>query len=346
MLIIAGWDETFENNRSRVIADLRWVPMPNHHDGSRFLELLEHEDGAAHYGCWSLIVQVASRCRPRGTLVHSDGSPLTPDCLARMVRVPAEIMADAIDRLFQVGWIKNIEAKSPCETSVGRHLGVRQTSGRRQEGVIEGKGREGNRKEEQHMSFGELPPKDARGAFDAAAGQNSPNSLASTGPGAQDSTGASESPDALSQDGKMRQRQMQGTSAEMHNGNEFQAAWNGLGAPFASIRAWTPKRKAALSLRLKNDWWRENWRAALGRVKTSGFCGGSGEQAWVADVDWFLRPDSAAKLLEGKYDDRDRTNPEDKRAAAETRKWIEARRAKRAIENRGEVLVDEAKRAF
>ena len=30
---IKNWDERYENNRSRRVKDLQWVPTPNHHDG-------------------------------------------------------------------------------------------------------------------------------------------------------------------------------------------------------------------------------------------------------------------------------------------------------------------------
>ena len=105
VLAVRDWDGIFENNRSRAIDQLRWVPMPNAHDGAAYLELMDGPEGAAHYGCWALIVQVASKCAPRGVLVRRSGQPHTPETLARQVHVPAATMQAALERLVQLGWL-------------------------------------------------------------------------------------------------------------------------------------------------------------------------------------------------------------------------------------------------
>ena len=69
-------------------------------------------------------------------------------------------------------------------------------------------------------------------------------------------------------------------------------------------RARTKKRVAAYRERRKDPWWQENRDDALARLQASHFCTGGGERGWRADVDWFLRPDTVAHLIEGKYDDR------------------------------------------
>jgi hypothetical protein len=68
MLRIVDWELHFENNRTKELKRLTWVPFPNRHDGDGYTELLDHPDGAAHYGAWCAMVQVASKCDPRGTL--------------------------------------------------------------------------------------------------------------------------------------------------------------------------------------------------------------------------------------------------------------------------------------
>lgn len=42
----------------------------------------------------------------------------------------------------------------------------------------------------------------------------------------------------------------------------------------------------------------------MGRISTSDFCRGKNERGWVATFDWLLQPDTAIKVLEGKYDNR------------------------------------------
>ena len=89
---------------------------------------------------------------------------------------------------------------------------------------------------------------------------------------------------------------------------EFQAAWNAVEA-FHGIRKWTPARDKAFRACLRDAWWRDSWREALARAAASKFCSGDGDRGWRADVDWFLRPDTVAQVLEGKYDQRKILSP-------------------------------------
>ncbi len=107
-LRVARWDETFENNQSRVIKDLKWVPFPNKHDSDGYTELMDHPEGYAHYAAWVVIVQVASKCNPRGTLVREGARPHDAASLARISRVPETIIENAIPRLILVGWLERI----------------------------------------------------------------------------------------------------------------------------------------------------------------------------------------------------------------------------------------------
>lgn len=66
----------------------------------------------------------------------------------------------------------------------------------------------------------------------------------------------------------------------------------------------TPKRKTAIKARWKDEHFRANWADAMRRVSQSAFCMGQNDRNWVATIDWFLRPDSVTKILEGTYDDR------------------------------------------
>src|SRR5436305_604327 len=99
MLRVNNWDEIFENNRSREIQNLTYVCVPNRHDGSKFLDLMDHEHGAEHFAAWVLIVQLASRCgNPagtrgipaggRGVLRRGDGTPHTPRSMSLSTRCP------------------------------------------------------------------------------------------------------------------------------------------------------------------------------------------------------------------------------------------------------------------
>lgn len=102
---IAGWDEHFENNRTRELKVMRWVPLPNKFDGDGYTELVDHKNGAAHFGAWVALVQVASRCDPRGTLLRSCGKLHDPASLARITRIPKSTWEEALPRLVTLGWV-------------------------------------------------------------------------------------------------------------------------------------------------------------------------------------------------------------------------------------------------
>ena len=79
---IVDWAHRFENAGSRKYRRLSWVPMPNTHDGAGFRRIMREPDGVEIYGAWCLIVQVASKCPERGTLINDHGEPITAEDLA------------------------------------------------------------------------------------------------------------------------------------------------------------------------------------------------------------------------------------------------------------------------
>lgn len=83
-----------------------WVPMPTKHDSDGFTELMDHPDGVTHYGVWCLIVQVAARCDPRGTLMRDSGTSHNATTLARLTRARKEAFEAAIPRLVSIGWLE------------------------------------------------------------------------------------------------------------------------------------------------------------------------------------------------------------------------------------------------
>lgn len=103
---IRDWDKHFEKNRTRDLVKMTWVPMPNKQDGDGYTELLNHKDGAAHYGTWCAILNVASKCSPRGTLVRDGGRPHDFTSLQRITRVPAKTIECAMARLVSIGWLE------------------------------------------------------------------------------------------------------------------------------------------------------------------------------------------------------------------------------------------------
>lgn len=70
------------------------------------------------------------------------------------------------------------------------------------------------------------------------------------------------------------------------------------------IRSCTNKRKTSFTARMKDQFFRENWKAGIDRIAASDFCTGKNSTGWRADIDFFLRDGSLVKIMEGKYDNR------------------------------------------
>lgn len=90
---------------------MAWIPVPNSHDGDGYTTLVDRENGAAFLGAWLAILQVASKCDPRGTLLRdsrtfmregAEGStvprkPHDAASISRMTRLPVEIIQQTLD---------------------------------------------------------------------------------------------------------------------------------------------------------------------------------------------------------------------------------------------------------
>ncbi len=121
LYVVTNWTDHFENNRTRELKNLAWVPMPNRHDGDGYTALLDHPKAASHYGAWCSIVQVASKCDPRGTLVRAGQKPHDSGSLSRITRIPKSVFDEAIPRLVEIGWLTCLttERESTCVNVAG-----------------------------------------------------------------------------------------------------------------------------------------------------------------------------------------------------------------------------------
>jgi len=116
---IKDWDAHFENNRTRDMKEMRWVPVPNKHDGEGYAYIMSLKDGMAVYGAWHIILAVASKCGTRGTLLRDDGTPLQAKSIAIKSRGDEKIIQKALDicASSEVGWIEALtdEAQEGAE---------------------------------------------------------------------------------------------------------------------------------------------------------------------------------------------------------------------------------------
>jgi hypothetical protein len=124
LLRVRDWDRLYENNRSRGMKNTHWFPMPNDLSADSYVELLAHPEGTAHLGVWTAVLMVASRTKPRGTLVREDGRPHDSESLARVMRQPEAVVRAAIERLLQIGLLETDGGKSPRKKRFPRHPGA------------------------------------------------------------------------------------------------------------------------------------------------------------------------------------------------------------------------------
>jgi uncharacterized phage protein (TIGR02220 family) len=143
---IRDWNDLYENNRSRTVKELGWVAIPNHHDGENYSAIITHPDGSVIFSAWVLIIQVASRCHPRGTLLRDNKTPHTSVTLSLKTRAPIEWFERALEFLeYHTDWLVVQEVASDCQRPdivlpVYRRLGDEEGKGIEQNG-IEGKGK-------------------------------------------------------------------------------------------------------------------------------------------------------------------------------------------------------------
>lgn len=80
----------------------------------------------------------------------------------------------------------------------------------------------------------------------------------------------------------------------------LEAAWNSVSG-LVAIRQWSEQRKNKLRTRLRDPTWLPKALSAIEQIPTSPFLLGDNDRGWRADIDWFLKPDSVTRILEGKY---------------------------------------------
>jgi DNA-directed RNA polymerase subunit RPC12/RpoP len=105
---IVDWENNFENNRTRGMKEMQWVPITNRMDGAGYTALVEGPQGPSRLGCWLAIVEIASTCEVRGTLLRRSRT-LLPGDLARMSRLPIDAIEDAISKLLEIEWLEEIQ---------------------------------------------------------------------------------------------------------------------------------------------------------------------------------------------------------------------------------------------
>lgn len=88
---------------------------------------------------------------------------------------------------------------------------------------------------------------------------------------------------------------------------ELAMLWNARANPkLARVQAMDPagERFRSVNARWKHRPDTSYWALVIDRISASSFCLGANASGWLANFDWLIRPDTAAKVLEGKFDNR------------------------------------------
>jgi hypothetical protein len=105
---IAEWARHFETYETKKLEALKWVAVPNKHDGLGFRSISAERDGIALYGAWVLILQLASKSpkEKRGQLIRGK-VPIDAHGMSLMTGFPKKVFERALDFFSnpRIGWI-------------------------------------------------------------------------------------------------------------------------------------------------------------------------------------------------------------------------------------------------
>lgn len=107
---IVDWQNHYENNRTRDMKIMAWVPVPVKHDGYGYCRLVA-ELGAAGLGSWLAILQTAAKSHPRGTLLRDACTPHTATSISITTRIDNKIIQKTLDLCCSpdIKWIEIVE---------------------------------------------------------------------------------------------------------------------------------------------------------------------------------------------------------------------------------------------
>lgn len=270
---IKDWNKHYECASTRKVKKFsQYVPVPNRLDGSGYTALVDHPNGAAHYGAWVTLVSIASRCEPRGTLSRSDGRPLDSKTLSRITRLPQSLFDEVLPRLCsaEIEWMECVQwehdgstvAQSgstlpACATTMERS-GLEEIDERRGEEI---KGEERRREGEEGR-----PP-------------------ASTG---------------MDDDSAPNQR----PAPTPEQIQEVLNTWNSCPNVNKSVHLTEPRRRQ-LFQKMKEPFFADNWRGVIAKISTGEFFRGR----YRPGFDWLLDEEKFVRTLEGNYDHEVRAGP-------------------------------------
>lgn len=80
--------------------------------------------------------------------------------------------------------------------------------------------------------------------------------------------------------------------------------WNQVSGTLPKVKILSAQRERKAKLAWGNNPSPEFWTEIVTKLRSSPFCTGTNDRGWVADFDFLLKPETPARVLEGKYDAR------------------------------------------
>ncbi len=84
-------------------------------------------------------------------------------------------------------------------------------------------------------------------------------------------------------------------------------AYHSICVSFPKVRTLTENRKKALNARLRTGYTLEDFKKLFEMTENSNFLKGKNNKNWSADFDWLIKDANMAKVLEGKYENKERS---------------------------------------
>lgn len=273
---IREWESRYEvNSKNRVWADgdekragsLEYVRLPiSGHllgKGFRRLNRVAGKNAPAVFGVFVKLLEIAGdNSRDlRGMIVEADGKPMDAASIAETLDWDENTVQKALNTLCdkELGWVECVAVSGGFRESPGISGNSRSRSETESESYTESE-------TDTDQKINTPPtPQGGHGGGDP----DSPNDSTESG---------TETPSSIME------------------------AWNTL-ADMPGVRleravALTAKRKTSARERLRDAYFRENWRAALEKIKADKFHQGCGDRGWIAGLDYFLKPNTVARLME------------------------------------------------
>ena len=119
---IKNWQDLYENNRTRDLKKMLWVPIPVKLSGDGYCLIMEDKkNGPAIFGTFISIIELAACCIPRGDLVRSSGEPHDFGSIGRICRISCSLIEMTISYCVDIlKWIEIIELNNDCGKTAQR----------------------------------------------------------------------------------------------------------------------------------------------------------------------------------------------------------------------------------